>query len=195
MSKTDVKSTKRKSNSSKKQTDHKEIKKKSRKEKNKDEFMAVPPEIGSEAQTDRESKKRKRDITGGDSTNENSKKKKKKEKEKYKKEKRSSELEIDITAPEPLSKKALRLQKKNRIAPPSSSKYPSDSVEDTANPGNRTLVKEVKGAEFSVWVGNLSYETDSNGLTAWLCQGDMAITKADITRMNIPKTADGHSRG
>jgi hypothetical protein len=169
------------------------IKKEKKKKKSKD---ITSPSIDV-PNTDDKKKKRKREATTG----EPDKKKKKKSKKDIKSE--LEELEIDITAPTPPSKKALRLQKKGKPVPklPSTSQPPtsltptSTAADDTTHPDRKKLVKEIPQAEFSVWIGNLSYKSDVKGLRGWLVRGDKRITDKHITRMNLPLNADGQSKG
>lgn len=111
------------------------------------------------------------------------------------------ELEIDISAPNPPSKKALRLQKKGKPVPklPSTSLPPTTLVAaadtDTTHPDRQKLVKEIPRAEWSVWIGNLSYKSDVKGLRGWLVRGDKRVTDKDITRINLPLNADAQSKG
>jgi hypothetical protein len=112
------------------------------------------------------------------------------------------ELEIDISAPNPPSKKALRLQKKGKPIPklPSTSRPPTELTPATTNPDaihpdRQKLVKEIPHAEWSVWIGNLSYKSDVKGLRGWLVRGDKRVTDKDITRINLPLNADGQSKG
>jgi len=128
-------------------------------------------------------------------------KKQKKEKIESAKAVAYEELEIDIALPTPPSKKALRLQKKGKPLPklPSTSLPPVTLTPATDNadvhPDRKGLVKEIPRAEFSVWIGNLSYKSDVAALRGWLVRGEKRITDKDITRMNLPLNADGQSKG
>jgi hypothetical protein len=140
--------------------------------------------------------KRKRE-----STNEEPSKKKKKNKTKDSvitpsSHSAPSELEIDVSAPTPPSKKALRAQKKGKPIPPlpSTSQPPPPSAGDI-HPSRKDLVKEIPRAEFSVWIGNLSYKSDVKGLRGWLVRGDKRITDKEITRIHLPLNADEQSKG
>lgn len=133
--------------------------------------------------------KRKRDSTD-DPT---------KKKKKHKKEIKPiiPEIEIDVSAPTPPSKKALRLQKKGKPVPalPSTSQPPPSDVVDSVHPDRKNLVKEIPRAEYSVWIGNLSYKSDVKALRGWLVRGDKRITDKEITRMHLPLNANEQSKG
>jgi hypothetical protein len=174
-------------------------------------------EVNKEAKPDKKEKKEKKskDITTPDEpvTGKDSKPPKRKRDTKddsstsKKKSKKTAsdtlpeELEIDISAPNPPSKKALRLQKKGKPVPklPSTSLPPTTLVAaantDTTHPDRQKLVKEIPRAEWSVWIGNLSYKSDVKGLRGWLVRGDKRVTDKDITRINLPLNADGQSKG
>jgi hypothetical protein len=181
----EAKPSKRKKTSSNDQSAPKERKMKKEKESHPSKDTEIEPE---------KPKKRKRDAT----IDEPEKKKKKSKKDKTSKSE-PKELEIDITAPTPPSKKALRFQKKGKPIPPlpSTSQPPpsTTTAEDTTHPDRKTLVKEIPRAEFSVWIGNLSYKSDVKGLRGWLVRGDNRVRDKDITRVNLPLNADGQSKG
>ena len=111
----------------------------------------------------------------------------------------AAELEIDITAPNPPSKKALRLQKKGKPVPPlpSTSQPPTTEPHpvDTTHPDRKKLVKEIVRADFGVWIGNMSYKSDVKALRDWLVRGEKRIADKEITRINVPLNADGQSKG
>jgi hypothetical protein len=122
-----------------------------------------------------------------------------KKKKKLKKETKTTipEIEIDVSAPTPPSKKALRLQKKGKPVPPlpSTSQPPPSDVVDSVHPDRKNLVKEIPRAEYSVWIGNLSYKSDVKALRGWLVRGDKRITDKEITRMHLPLNANEQSKG
>ena len=191
----DVKPAKRKKDPSKEKSSKKD--KKSKKLK-----LSEPPpsiEIPDASLPSEKPKKRKRD-----SKDESTKTPKKLKKEKSTKSE-PEELEIDITAPNPPSKKALRLLKKGKPIPPlpSTSQPPTTltttpatpATPDTTHPSRRNLVKEIPHAEFSVWIGNLSYQSDVKALRGWLVRGDNRVKDKDITRLNLPLNAQGLSKG
>ena len=192
----DVKPAKRKKDPSKEKSTKKDKKEK----KSKKRKLSEPPpsiEIPDASLPSEKPKKRKRD-----SKEEPTKTPKKLKKEKSKKSE-PEELEIDITAPNPPSKKALRLQKKGKPIPPlpSTSQPPTTltttpaTPDDTTHPSRRNLVKEIPRAEFSVWIGNLSYQSDVKALRDWLVRGDKRVKDKDITRLNLPLNAQGLSKG
>ena len=137
--------------------------------------------------------KRKRDSTKDDS-----RKSKKKQKKESKTKDGQEELEIDINAPNPLSKKGLRLQKKGKpvsnISQPRTNQSTPASI-DTTHPDRNKLLKGKSEAEFSVWIGNLSYKSDVKALRGWLVRGDKRVTDKEMTRINLPLNANGRSKG
>jgi hypothetical protein len=136
--------------------------------------------------------KRKRESTN----EEPSKKKKHKTKDTVPIPSAPNELEIDVSAPTPPSKKALRAQKKGKSIPPlPSTSQPPASTTGDIHPSRKDLVKDIPRAEFSVWIGNLSYKSDVKGLRGWLVRGDKRITDKEITRIHLPLNADEQSKG
>lgn len=105
----------------------------------------------------------------------------------------ADELEIDILAPTPPSKKALRQQKKGKVTS-ITDKSPNEPI-DTTHPDRKNLVKEIPRAEYSVWIGNLSYASDVKALRGWLVRGNNRVSDKEITRINLPLNADGQSKG
>jgi hypothetical protein len=193
--------TKRKKDSSKEKSAKKDQKdKKSRKIKSIVNSV-TPTEPDIPIPVSEKSQKRKRQ--GKDEKAKTSKKVKKETKPKSE----TEELEIDISAPTPPSKKALRLQKKGKPIPrlPSTSQPPPstsavlDTTDagdaDTTHPDRKKLVREIPRAEFSVWIGNLSYRSDVKGLRGWLVRGEKRVRDKDITRMNLPLNAQEQSKG
>jgi hypothetical protein len=174
-----------------------------KKKKAKDTPTTESVTITNPPATKESSQKRKREAKEEDSSE------KKKKSKKESKPTIPEELEIDITAPNPPSKKALRLQKKGKPVPklPSTSLPPTTLSTATAtatadatntdptHPDRQKLVKEIPRAEWSVWIGNLSYKSDVKGLRGWLVRGDKRVTDKDITRMHLPLNADGQSKG
>jgi hypothetical protein len=189
----DVKPAKRKTDPSKEKSSKKDKKEK----KSKKLKLSEPPpsiETPDSSLPSEKPKKRKRDSK--DESSKNPKKLKNEKSTKFPPE----ELEIDITAPNPPSKKALRLQKKGKPIPPlpSTSQPPTTTpaaTPDTTHPSRRNLVKEVPHAEFSVWIGNLSYQSDVKALRGWLVRGDKRVKDKYITRLNLPLNAQGLSKG
>jgi hypothetical protein len=140
-------------------------------------------------------KKRKRESAGEDSDQ-----KRKTQKKRTKLD--TQEIEIDTAAPAPPSKKALRLQKKGKPVPPPpttsetlSNLSTAGAKTDTTHPERKKFLKETPQAEFSVWIGNLSYKSDVRALRGWLVRGDKRVTDKEVTRLNLPLNADGQSKG
>lgn len=86
------------------------------------------------------------------------------------------EIEVDITAPKPLNKKQKRLLKKGKIDEPK----PVDILNNQPKP--RSM--------FSVWIGNLSFETNTEKLRNFLIESTqdlpVKVTADDITRIKLP---------
>jgi len=152
-------------------------------------------------------KKRKRETQDGHQTPPKKPKSEKKDRtEKSQKDENANdakELEIDVNLPAPPSKKALRLQKKGRPAPPGpTTLQPPESTpkpgkaDDAVHPDLQKLIrKEPQRAEFSVWIGNLSYSTDVKGLRNWLTHGLTKVEEIEITRVHLPVNASGQPKG
>jgi hypothetical protein len=182
----------------------------SSKAENKKKRKEVKVEETIQQSPERKHKKRKRDAEQvGESPlkkHKSEKKEKKDKKEKSKKSKKEKEskppeLEIDVNLPAPPSKKALRLQKKGKPVPPvaETSQPPTSNepkVDDSVHPDRKNLIKkEPPRAEFCVWIGNLAYSTDVDGLRTWLTHGLAKVDDDEITRVNLPVNATGQSKG
>jgi hypothetical protein len=196
--KTEDKKKKRKQDESLGETENK-VSKKTKKSKTGTKQLGVdvtehnPPEPSEpivESSKDEKPKKRKRDKVLEDT-------KEKKKRKKDKKAKDDEELEIDITAPNPPSKKAKRLQKKGKPVPrlPDTSQPPSSKPTENVHPERKALVKEIPRAEFGVWIGNMSYKSLVADLRGWLVRGDKRVADKEITRINLPLNADNQSKG
>ncbi|GMM52264.1 Nop13 protein [Starmerella bacillaris] len=87
------------------------------------------------------------------------------------------ELEVDLTAPKPLNKKQKRLLKKGKIDEPE----PEDPNKVTG-PKPRS--------EFAVWIGNLSYDTTTEGIRNFIIENTEKLTTPiltdDILRIKLP---------
>ena len=177
------------------------------KKRKRKEVKTVEEKTAPSRPQDTKPKKRKRETQDGNQTpSKKAKSKKKDKKEKSKKDENANdakELEIDVNLPAPPSKKALRLQKKGRPAPagpttlqpPDSTEKPG-KVDDDVHPARQKLIrKEPQRAEFSVWIGNLSYSTDVKGLRNWLTHGLASVEESEITRVYLPVNASGQSKG
>jgi len=96
------------------------------------------------------------------------------------------EIEVDITAPEPPSKKALRLLKKGKPLPPSKS---------GAEPTPETVAKKAeieKRSEHGVWIGNLPWSVSKEDLRKFLVEYS-DLTEEAITRVHMPGPNDNKS--
>ena len=100
----------------------------------------------------------------------------------FKKRKASvEEIEVDVSAPEPPSKKALRLLKKGIPLPPS--KAGADSSEELQT---KTVKPEAETrSEHGVWIGNLSWSTSKDELKNFLVNNS-SIKSESITRIHMP---------
>ncbi|EMC92433.1 hypothetical protein BAUCODRAFT_151826 [Baudoinia panamericana UAMH 10762] len=103
-------------------------------------------------------------------------------------------LEVDITAPEPPSKKAKRLEKKRE-------KRSSKSKNTPVNEGIKALVKEyfegsilqtasprelaAKRGEYGIWIGNLPWSATKESLREFLKEQG-GIEGREITRVHMP---------
>jgi RNA recognition motif-containing protein len=98
------------------------------------------------------------------------------------------EIEVDITAPEPLSKKALRRLKKGKPLPPSKS-----AADSTPEPEAKTQKKEVeKRSEHGIWIGNLPWSVSKDDLRKFLVDYS-DLTEELITRVHMPGPDDKKS--
>lgn len=122
------------------------------------------------------------------------------------------ELSISLEADAPLSKKELRRIKKGKTTLEEIQKKKAKKLAKAAASGNRTEPEKTavkaetdeggepedstekkpvsisidpKRAEFSIWIGNLSFETSRDDLTNFI-SAKADIPKGDITRVNLP---------
>lgn len=92
------------------------------------------------------------------------------------------EIEVDITAPEPPSKKELRLLKKNKSLP--STKLGVDLAGH-----NNVKTKEInseKSSHHGVWIGNLQYQICTDDIRKFLVDNS-EISDDMITRIHMPE--------
>jgi len=99
------------------------------------------------------------------------------------------EIEVDITAPEPPSKKALRLLKKGKPLPPS--KSGADSPEPSSQPEKKKSEVE-KRSEHGIWIGNLPWSVSKEKLREFFVEYS-DITDDMITRVYMPGPDDKKS--
>ncbi|WPK26511.1 hypothetical protein PUMCH_003866 [Australozyma saopauloensis] len=107
---------------------------------------------------------------------------------------KGDELEIDLNLSAPLSKKKQRQLKKGKLDlekiarknPP-----PKPANEDGTEPAPS------KKSPFGVWIGNLAYQTTREDIIKHIVDRTLAneeplvaVTEADITRVNLPKKAN-----
>ncbi|KAJ5572788.1 RNA binding protein Rnp24 [Penicillium hetheringtonii] len=100
------------------------------------------------------------------------------------------ELEIDVSAPEPQSKKALRLAKKNKT---------SGASKDTENASteNSKSVKasdsQPKRSPYGIWVGNMVFSTTQKDLVDHIVKFS-ELPESTITRVNMSKGPEKFGR-
>lgn len=106
------------------------------------------------------------------------------------------EIEIDVNLPEPLSKKELRKAKKQKVsktekATGNGEEESADAPADNAS-GEKANVGEQKTpvrSQFGIWIGNLPWTCDRNGLEAFFEANSSGIKSDDITRIHMPAPA------
>ncbi|KAF5100832.1 hypothetical protein D0Z00_001101 [Geotrichum galactomycetum] len=125
------------------------------------------------------------------------------------------ELEIDLNKPEPLSKKQKRLLKKGKINEDKTGEVKlskkakkelasNDDLlgdDDSSKPDDETDKKSHK-SEFSVWIGNMSFDTTADDIKRFLVaktanndgETKAVVTAKDITRLKLP-LAPGSKHG
>ncbi|POS85372.1 hypothetical protein EPUL_001686 [Erysiphe pulchra] len=92
------------------------------------------------------------------------------------------EIKVDITAPEPPSKKELRLLKKNKSLP--SAKLVVDlKVHDKVK--TRELDSK-KRSDHGIWIGNLPYQISTNDIHKFLVDNS-EISDEMVTRIHMPE--------
>ncbi|RKF56162.1 Nucleolar protein 13 [Erysiphe neolycopersici] len=92
------------------------------------------------------------------------------------------EIEVDITAPEPPSKKELRLLKKNKS-------LPSTKIGVDLAGHNNIKTKELnpkKGSDHGIWIGNLQYQISTDDIHKFLVDNS-EISDEMITRIHLPE--------
>ena len=99
----------------------------------------------------------------------------------------AAEIEVDVTAPEPPSKKALRLLKKGKPLPPSKS-----GAESTPEPEPAKKPEVEKRSEHCVWIGNLAWTISKADLRKFLVEYS-DLTDEMITRIHMPGPNDKKS--
>lgn len=103
------------------------------------------------------------------------------------------ELEIDVSAPEPQSKKALRLAKKNKTSGDSkdtedaSSEKPKSKSIAEANP------VPAKRSPWGIWIGNMVFSTSEKELIEHLIKFS-GLEESTITRVNMSKGPEKFGR-
>jgi RNA recognition motif-containing protein len=96
----------------------------------------------------------------------------------------AAEIEVDVNAPEPPSKKALRLLKKGKPLPP-----PKSGAESTPEPEPAKKPEVEKRSEHCVWIGNLAWTVSKADLRKFLIEYS-DLTDEMITRIHMPGPND-----
>lgn len=128
------------------------------------------------------------------------------------------ELEIDLNKPEPLSKKQKRLLKKGKINEDKTGEVKlskkakkqlasnDDLLDDDTKTGENDKddndEKKSRKSEFSVWIGNMSFDTTADDIKRFLVaktasndgETKAIVTEKDITRLKLP-LAPGSKHG
>ena len=98
----------------------------------------------------------------------------------------TEELEVDITAPEPLSKKALRKAKKAKQAPIEPPTKVDAKIQFSGSDNERPEASQpAKRSEYGIWIGNLPWSASKSDLRTFLTS-DTNIAEASITRIHMP---------
>ncbi|KAJ5124681.1 Nucleotide-binding alpha-beta plait [Penicillium bovifimosum] len=104
------------------------------------------------------------------------------------------ELEIDISAPEPVSKKALRKAKKRK------EDNAGDAGDDEkpksgkpSKPESNEGETDGKRSKYGIWIGNLSFAVTSEELRMFFT-ANSDISESEITRVNLPKGPERFGR-
>ena len=103
----------------------------------------------------------------------------------------SPELEVDLTAPEPLSKKALRKARRKSVVieeNETDTLRPKsvEAVEDDPQSHHNDPAKESsKRSDFGIWIGNLPWTATKESLRSFL-EKDKELDSSSITRLHLP---------
>ena len=100
------------------------------------------------------------------------------------------ELEIDVSAPEPQSKKALRLAKKNKTSG-SSKDTENASTENSKAPESQAVPG--KRSPYGIWVGNMVFSTTQKELVDHIVKF-AELPESTITRVNMSKGPEKFGR-
>ena len=99
-----------------------------------------------------------------------------------------TEIVVDLLLPEPPSKKARRILKKDGQIRPTTSGEVDEPKSSNAVASNESRMTRRPGrSEYGVWVGNLPFSTTRENLTKFLIEkSDGKITQRSITRLKMP---------
>ncbi|OQE37138.1 hypothetical protein PENCOP_c010G04664 [Penicillium coprophilum] len=101
------------------------------------------------------------------------------------------EIEIDVSAPEPVSKKALRKAKKNKGGDEGDDEKPKSSK--PSKPESKEAEAEGKRSKYGIWIGNLSFAVTSEELRMFFTVNS-DISESAITRIHLPKGPERFGR-
>lgn len=124
------------------------------------------------------------------------------------------EIEVKLDAPEPLSKKQKRLEKKGKLESKKLKKKAKKNVKDNTdlygesdnehsddNGENNEAADDEgekaksKKSPFGVWIGNLSFDTTKDDIRRFLVsKAAPTITEKSLTRINLPKSTKNKSQ-
>ncbi|KAJ5854540.1 hypothetical protein N7534_007083 [Penicillium rubens] len=101
------------------------------------------------------------------------------------------ELEIDVSAPEPVSKKALRKAKKNKGGDADDDGEPKSNK--SSKPESKEAETEGKRSQYGIWIGNLSFTVTKEELRMFFTVNS-DISESNITRIHLPKGPERFGR-
>ncbi|KAJ5463546.1 hypothetical protein N7475_008490 [Penicillium sp. IBT 31633x] len=101
------------------------------------------------------------------------------------------ELEIDISAPEPVSKKALRKAKKSKGSDAVGDEEPKSSKSSKSE--SKEVDSEGKRSQYGIWIGNLSFTVTRDELRMFFTASS-DIPESSITRIHLPKGPERFGR-
>jgi RNA recognition motif-containing protein len=101
------------------------------------------------------------------------------------------ELEIDISAPEPVSKKALRKAKKSKGDDAGDDEKPKSSKPSKSE--SKEGETDGKRSQYGIWIGNLAFTVTTEELRMFFT-ANSDISESDITRIHLPKGPERFGR-
>ncbi|OQE78711.1 hypothetical protein PENNAL_c0054G07779 [Penicillium nalgiovense] len=103
------------------------------------------------------------------------------------------ELEIDVSAPEPVSKKALRKAKKNKGDDADDDGNGKPKSSKSSKPESKEAETEGKRSQYGIWIGNLSFTVTKEELRMFFTVNS-DISESNITRIHLPKGPERFGR-